>query len=66
MIDLVNQRRIVDLHELLIAVIVGQRDEQVERLAGGQQRRAGRLGVAHGGHGIVHQPGHHRDRRAAA
>ena len=33
-ITLVDERRIVNLHELLITVVVGQRDEEVERLAG--------------------------------
>ena len=38
MLQLVNERRIVDVNQLMIAVIVGQGDEQVERLAGRQQR----------------------------
>src|SRR5499427_10304521 len=42
-VALMDEWRIVNLHELLITVIVGQRDEQVERLAGGEQRGAGAL-----------------------
>ena len=57
-IELMNERRIVDLHQLLIAVIVGQRDEQVERQAGGQQRGLRVLGGAHARHGVIHQAGH--------
>ena len=59
MIELVDERRIVNLHELLIAVVVGQRDEQVEQLAGRQQRALAVLRRAHRGHGVVHQAGHH-------
>src|SRR6476661_10662722 len=33
-IALVDERRIMNLHELLITVVVGQRHEQVERLTG--------------------------------
>jgi hypothetical protein len=57
-IALVNKRRIVNLHELLITVVVGQRHEQVERLTGREQRGARTFG-AHGRHGVVHQTGHH-------
>ena len=35
MVELMDERRVVDLHELLVAVIVRQGDEQVEQLAGG-------------------------------
>ena len=58
-IDLVNERRIVDLHQLLIAVVVGDRHEQVERLAGRKQRVQWIVGRAHGGDAVVHQAGHH-------
>src|SRR3984893_11143047 len=58
-VALMDERRIVNLYELLITVIVGQRDEQVERLAGGEQRGAGVLRRAHGCHRVVHQAGHH-------
>src|SRR5207302_7597638 len=58
-VALMDERRIVNLYELLITVIVGQRDEQVERLAGGEQRGVGALRRAHGCHRVVHQAGHH-------
>ena len=56
MLELVDQRRIVDLHELLIAVIVGERDEQVERVAGRQQRARRRAPAPMRGDRVVHQP----------
>ena len=56
-VDLVNERRVVDLHALL-AVKVGQGDEQVERVAGGKQRRLEILDRAHGRHGVEHQSRH--------
>ena len=59
MVELMDERRIVDLHQLLVAVIVGQGDEQVEQLAGGKQRPRGILRRAHRGHGVIHQAGHH-------
>jgi len=37
MLQLVNERRIVDLHQLLVTMIVGNRDEQVQRMAGGKE-----------------------------
>src|SRR5262249_30866737 len=58
-VALMDERRVVNLYELLITVIVGQRDEQIERLAGGEQRGAGTLRRAHGCHRVVHQAGHH-------
>ena len=45
MLQLVNERRIVDLDELPVAVIVGERDEQIQGVAGRQQRSAGALGA---------------------
>ena len=60
MIELVDQRRIVDLHQLLVAVVIGQRDEQVERSDRTAAASAcGPSRVAHRGHGVVHQAGHH-------
>ena len=57
-LQLVDQRRIVDLHELVIAVIVGQRHEQIERMARRQQRSRGLPRRAHRGDRVVHQRGH--------
>src|SRR6516225_4176739 len=58
-IALVDERRIVNLHELLVTVVVRQGDEQVERLAGWEQRRARTLSRAHGRHGVIHETRHH-------
>src|SRR5262249_55391209 len=57
-VALMDERRGVNLYELLVTLIGGQRDEQIERF-GGEQRGAGALGRAHGCHRVVHQAGHH-------
>ena len=44
MLQLVDERRIVDLDKLPIAVVIGQRHEQIEAVAGRQQRAAGDFG----------------------
>ncbi len=59
MVALADQRRIVDLDGLLIAVEIGHRHEQVEGMAGGKERRLRIPGRAHGGHRVVHQARHH-------
>ena len=58
-VALMDERRIVNLNELVVAVIIGERDIKIERLAGGEQRGVGALRRAHGCHRVVHQAGHH-------
>ena len=57
-VELVDQRRIVDLNQLMIAVIVGQRHEQVEPVPGGKQRSGGASRCTHRAHRVVQQGGH--------
>ncbi len=54
-LKLLNERRIVDLDALQIAVIVGDGNEEIEILARGQERSGRRFRRAHRGDGIVHQ-----------
>ncbi len=58
-IELVNQRGIVNLNKLLVAVIIGDGHEQIERMTGRKQRRRGALRRTQGGDGVVHQRRHH-------
>jgi hypothetical protein len=58
MFQLVDQRWIVDLNELVIAVIVGKRHEEVERMSRRQQRSRGFPRRAHRGYRVIHQPRH--------
>ena len=43
------------LNELMVAVIIGEGHEQIERMAGGKQRSRRVLRRAHRGHRIIHQ-----------
>ena len=58
MVQLVDQRRIVNLHELVIAVIVGERHEQIEALTRGQERGGRVPWCTHRGHRVVEQGRH--------
>jgi hypothetical protein len=58
MIELVDQGRVVDLHDVVVAMKIGERHEQVERVPGRQQRSPRMPRLAHGGDGVVHQPCH--------
>ncbi len=55
---LVDHRRIVDLHELLAAIEVRHRDEEVEPLAGRQQGRRPVARRPHHGDPVIHHGGH--------
>ena len=59
MLQLVDEGRIVDLNELLVAVKVGDGHIEVERMTGRQQRRHRMLRDPHGIDRVVHQCGHH-------
>ena len=59
MIEFMDQRRIVDLHELLVAVIIGQRDEQVERSGRREAAKPRGPSPPHRRHRVIHQAGHH-------
>ena len=54
-LQLMYQRRIMDLHQLLITVVVGDCHEQIERLAGGKQRALRQPCHVHGRHRVIHQ-----------
>ena len=58
MLALVDEWRIVNLHELLMAVEVRQRHEQIEVHAGREQRTVLAARCAQRGHRVVHQARH--------
>ncbi len=55
MLALLDRRRIVHFEPALVAVMVGQRHEQVEPVTRRQQRRGRARRLAHAGGGVVHQ-----------
>src|SRR5689334_2435302 len=57
MLAFMDKRRIVDLHHVQLAMVVGERNEKLEALSRRQQR-ASLLRLAHGRDRVVHQRRH--------